>query len=87
MWSIFSPLCSRIKHFAGTVKYDARDFVIRNLDSLDKDLSMAMYACNHPLLKVLFPEGKTNFGVLPEHFTYTSSISIIIVVSLGTLKT
>lgn len=49
--------CFKIKHFAGTVKYDARDFVIRNLDSLDKDLSTAMYACNHPLLKVLFPEG------------------------------
>ena len=56
---IFLFLFFRIKHFAGTVKYDARDFVIRNLDSLDKDLSTAMYSCNHPLLKVLFPEGKS----------------------------
>ena len=38
--------------------YDARDFVIRNMDSLHKDLSQAMYHCDHPLLKVLFPEGK-----------------------------
>ena len=48
---------SRIKHYAGSVTYDARDFVIRNVDFLHKDLSQAMYHCDHPLLKVLFPEG------------------------------
>ncbi len=48
----------RIKHYAGAVIYDCRDFVSRNLDTLDRDLSQAMYECNHSLLKVLFPEGK-----------------------------
>jgi len=48
----------RIKHYAGAVIYDSHDFVSRNLDTLDRDLSQAMYECNHSLLKILFPEGK-----------------------------
>ena len=42
----------RVKHFAGSVTYDARDFVERNVDALDRDLSRAMFDCRHPLLKV-----------------------------------
>ena len=38
--------------------YDSRDFVDRNRDALDRELSQAMYECDHPILKVLFPEGK-----------------------------
>lgn len=38
--------------------YDSRDFVERNRDALDRELSQAMYECDHPILKVLFPEGK-----------------------------
>ena len=38
--------------------YDSRDFVCRNRDALDRELSQAMYECDHPILKVLFPEGK-----------------------------
>ena len=38
--------------------YDSRDFVARNRDALDRELSQAMYECDHPILKVLFPEGK-----------------------------
>ena len=41
-----------MKHFAGSVTYDARDFVERNVDALDRDLSRAMFDCRHPLLKV-----------------------------------
>lgn len=48
----------RIRHFAGSVTYDSRDFVVRNMDSLHRDLSTAMYESDHPLLKVLFPEGE-----------------------------
>ncbi len=47
----------RVKHFAGSVTYDARDFVERNVDALDRDISRALFDCAHPLLKVLFPEG------------------------------
>ena len=48
----------RIKHYGRTVTYDSRDFVSRNRDALDRELSQAMYECDHPILKVLFPEGK-----------------------------
>ncbi len=51
----------RIKHFGGPVTYDSRDFVSRNRDALDRELSQAMYECDHPILKVLFPEGKPLF--------------------------
>lgn len=50
--------CFRIKHYGRTVTYDVRDFVSRNRDALDRELSQAMYECDHPILKVLFPEGK-----------------------------
>ena len=52
----------RIKHFGGPVTYDSRDFVSRNRDALDRELSQAMYECDHPILKVLFPEGKKVFS-------------------------
>ena len=42
--------------------YDSRDFVERNRDALDRELSQAMYECDHPILKVLFPEGKIFFN-------------------------
>ena len=48
----------RIKHFVGPVSYDCREFVSRNRDHLDRNLSQAMFECQHPLLKILFPEGK-----------------------------
>ena len=49
----FCPALSvRVKHFAGSVTYDARDFVERNVDALDRDLSRAMFDSRHPLLKV-----------------------------------
>ncbi len=53
----FFPFDS-IKHFGGPVTYNAEDFISRNLDALDKDLSRAMFECEHPLLKVFFPEGE-----------------------------
>ena len=32
-------------------------FLDKNKDFLYRDLSQAMYSCDHPLLKTLFPEG------------------------------
>ncbi|BES95755.1 Myosin tail [Nesidiocoris tenuis] len=51
------PYCFRLKHFAGTVTYDIRGFLDKNIDYVPRDLSQAMYHCDHPLLKPLFPEG------------------------------
>ena len=58
LYSIIHFIFFRIKHFGGVVTYDSRDFVERNRDALDRELSQAMYECDHPILKVLFPEGK-----------------------------
>nr|XP_018907050.1 PREDICTED: unconventional myosin-Ia isoform X2 [Bemisia tabaci] len=49
--------CFRLRHYAGTVMYDVSGFVEKNNDSLHRDLSLVMYKCQHPLLKLLFPEG------------------------------
>ncbi|XP_071449354.1 unconventional myosin-Ia-like [Hetaerina americana] len=49
--------CFRLKHYAGTVTYNVSGFVDKNNDMIHRDISLAMYRCEHPLLKVLFPEG------------------------------
>ncbi|XP_039290294.1 unconventional myosin-Ia isoform X3 [Nilaparvata lugens] len=49
--------CFRLRHFAGTVTYNVSGFVEKNRDVLHRDLSLAMYKCEHSLLKSLFPEG------------------------------
>lgn len=40
------------------VTYVVEGFIDKNNDLLYRDLSQAMYACNHNLIKELFPEGK-----------------------------
>ena len=47
----------RLRHFAGSVTYVVEGFVEKNRDVLSRNLSQIMYKCNHPLLKILFPEG------------------------------
>ena len=41
------------------VTYSVEGFLDKNKDLLFKDLSQAMYACERPLLKELFPEGNS----------------------------
>jgi myosin-1 len=48
----------RIKHFAGSVTYNVEGFLEKNRDTLEADLSRFMFHCQHPLLKLLFPEGE-----------------------------
>eukprot|EP00118_Oscarella_pearsei_P003137 m.13137 g.13137 ORF g.13137 m.13137 type:complete len:1091 (+) comp24497_c0_seq4:132-3404(+) len=49
--------CFRLQHYAGKVTYCVKGFLDKNKDLLFRDLSQAMYACDHPLLKTFFPEG------------------------------
>ena len=44
-------------HAHTQVTYSIEGFLDKNKDLLFKDLSQAMYACERPLLKELFPEG------------------------------
>ncbi|NXG49502.1 MYO1A protein, partial [Psilopogon haemacephalus] len=51
------PHCFRIHHYAGKVTYNVRGFIEKNNDLLFRDLSQAMWAARHQLLRSLFPEG------------------------------
>ncbi|NXV73882.1 MYO1A protein, partial [Atlantisia rogersi] len=49
--------CFRIHHYAGKVTYNVTGFIEKNNDLLFRDLSQAMWASQHTLLRSLFPEG------------------------------
>ncbi|XP_063997582.1 unconventional myosin-Ia isoform X2 [Pogoniulus pusillus] len=51
------PHCFRIHHYAGKVTYNVSGFIEKNNDLLFRDLSQAMWAARHELLRSLFPEG------------------------------
>ncbi|XP_068777615.1 unconventional myosin-Ia isoform X2 [Struthio camelus] len=51
------PRCFRIRHYAGKVTYNVTGFIEKNNDLLFRDLSQAMWASQHSLLRSLFPEG------------------------------
>ncbi|NXJ86917.1 MYO1A protein, partial [Trogon melanurus] len=51
------PQCFRVHHYAGKVTYNVTGFIEKNNDLLFRDLSQAMWAARHPLLRSLFPEG------------------------------
>ncbi|NXT37308.1 MYO1A protein, partial [Pelecanoides urinatrix] len=51
------PQCFRIHHYAGKVTYNVTGFIEKNKDLLFRDLSQAMWAARHTLLRSLFPEG------------------------------
>ena len=44
--------------FVLQVTYDVEGFIDKNNDLLFKDMSQAMYNCDHLFLKEMFPEGK-----------------------------
>ncbi|XP_018577928.1 unconventional myosin-Ib [Anoplophora glabripennis] len=47
----------QIRHYAGIVTYNAKGFVEKNRDTLPREVSRAMYRCDHSIMQSLFPEG------------------------------
>ncbi|XP_033732027.1 unconventional myosin-Ia-like isoform X2 [Pecten maximus] len=66
----------RLKHYAGNVTYKVEGFIDKNNDLLFRDLSQAMYACGHSLLKELFPEGDPALKSLKRPATTGSQFKV-----------
>ncbi|NXB64136.1 MYO1A protein, partial [Struthidea cinerea] len=75
------PRCFRIHHYAGKVTYNVTGFIEKNNDLLFRDLSQAMWAAQHALLRSLFPEGdpqKVSLKLPPTAgFQFKSSVAML----------
>ncbi|NXK69850.1 MYO1A protein, partial [Sylvietta virens] len=75
------PRCFRIHHYAGKVTYNVTGFIEKNNDLLFRDLSQAMWAARHALLRSLFPEGdpqKASLKLPPTAgFQFKSSVAML----------
>ncbi|XP_014748035.1 PREDICTED: unconventional myosin-Ia isoform X2 [Sturnus vulgaris] len=75
------PRCFRIHHYAGKVTYNVTGFIEKNNDLLFRDLSQAMWAARHSLLRSLFPEGdpqKVSLKLPPTAgFQFKSSVAML----------
>ncbi|NXR72766.1 MYO1A protein, partial [Pycnonotus jocosus] len=73
--------CFRIHHYAGKVTYNVTGFIEKNNDLLFRDLSQAMWAARHALLRSLFPEGdpqKVSLKLPPTAgFQFKSSVALL----------
>ncbi|NWY48130.1 MYO1A protein, partial [Sylvia atricapilla] len=73
--------CFRIHHYAGKVTYNVTGFIEKNNDLLFRDLSQAMWAARHELLRSLFPEGdpqKVSLKLPPTAgFQFKSSVAML----------
>ncbi|NWI78114.1 MYO1A protein, partial [Dryoscopus gambensis] len=73
--------CFRIHHYAGKVTYNVTGFIEKNNDLLFRDLSQAMWAARHALLRSLFPEGdpqKVSLKLPPTAgFQFKSSVAML----------
>ncbi|KAL5009512.1 hypothetical protein ScPMuIL_011817 [Solemya velum] len=66
----------RLKHYAGNVTYRVEGFIDKNNDLLFRDLSEAMFLCQHPFLKKLFPEGNPTDKCLKRPVTAGSQFKV-----------
>ncbi|XP_050424752.1 unconventional myosin IC [Adelges cooleyi] len=61
-----SPMEFEIVHFAGTVRYDASEFLEKNNDPLFGDLSQVMSKSTNEIVKTIFSDCKTPNKKIPE---------------------
>ncbi|CAB3388404.1 Hypothetical predicted protein [Cloeon dipterum] len=80
------PNCFRLRHYAGTVTYGVTGFVDKNNDTLPLDLSLAMFRCEHPLLKNLFPEGNPKRTTLKRAASAGTQFKISVGALMGNLQ-
>ncbi|XP_059485093.1 unconventional myosin-Ia-like isoform X6 [Neocloeon triangulifer] len=80
------PNCFRLRHYAGTVTYNVAGFVEKNNDTLPLDLSLAMFRCEHPLLKNLFPEGNPKRTTLKRAASAGTQFKISVGALMGNLQ-
>ncbi|KAG8231561.1 hypothetical protein J437_LFUL011739 [Ladona fulva] len=78
--------CFRLKHYAGTVTYNVSGFVDKNNDIIHRDISLAMYRCEHPLLKILFPEGNPKRTTLKRPATAGTQFKVSMGALINNLK-
>ena len=75
---LISKFGFRIKHYAGSVTYSVDGFVSKNSDLLERDLSAVMFQSEHPLLKILFPEGNMKRSMRRRPATVATQFKISI---------
>ncbi|CAM1324369.1 MYO1A (predicted) [Pycnogonum litorale] len=68
----------RLKHYAGIVTYSTVGFLEKNSDLFYRDLSQAMYQCQHELLSSLFLEGNPKKMTLKRPATAVTQFKISI---------
>ncbi|GAB6030643.1 hypothetical protein CHUAL_007499 [Chamberlinius hualienensis] len=81
------PDCSfRIRHYAGKVIYSIKGMLEKNNDLLSRDLTCALYQCDHLLIKTLFPEGNPKRTTLKRPTTVATQFKISLNALLKTIQ-
>ncbi|KAI4459898.1 myosin [Holotrichia oblita] len=71
-------LSFQIRHFAGPVTYTVRGFIEKNRDQLPRELSRAMFRCDHTLMQALFPEGNPKRCTLKRTLSVSNHLQVVL---------
>jgi myosin-1 len=76
-----------VKHYIGWVTYNVAGFIDKNSDLLARGVSQTMFQCDHPIVKVLFPEGNPRRTTLRRPATPATQFKVAMGALLAGLKT